>query len=96
MELVEPGVERYQDRSRTDIPCCSLIHDRCSGVDLDADTVALLREHKTRCEVVAVAGRVSVKSCPLFAQAKDCTRSWWPNWVTKRFAFALELAGVEQ
>ena len=38
---------------------------------------------------------VPVERCPLFAKATDVTRSWSPNWVTKRFAVALDQAGVE-
>jgi len=64
-------------------------------VDLDAETVALLRAHRQRCSTLAAARGAPVERCPLFAKATDVTRSWSPNWVTKRFAVALDQAGVE-
>ena len=63
-------------------------------VDLDAETVALLRTHREQCSERAAARGVPVAGCPLFSTA-DVMASWKPNWVTKRFAVALDQAGVE-
>ena len=63
-------------------------------VDLDAETVELLRTHREQCPKRAAARGVPVAGCPLFSTADVMT--WWkPNWVTKRFAVALGQAGVE-
>jgi len=63
-------------------------------VDLDLETVALLRTHREQCSERAAARGVPVAGCPLFSTA-DVMASWKPNWVTKRFAVALDQAGVE-
>jgi integrase len=65
-----------------------------NNVDLDAETVELLRIHREQCAERAAARGVRVEDCPLFAAA-DVTASWKPNWVTKRFGVALDHAGVE-
>ena len=63
-------------------------------VDLDLETVELLRTHWEQCSKRAAARGVPVAGCPLFSTA-DVMVSWKPNWVTKRFAVALDHAGVE-
>ncbi len=63
-------------------------------VDLDAETVELLRTHWEQCSKRASARGVPVAGCPLFSTA-DVMMSWKSNWVTKRFAVALDQAGVE-
>ncbi len=63
-------------------------------VDLDTETVELLRTHREQCSERAAARGVPVAGCPLFSTA-DVMVSWKPNWVTKRFAVALGQAGVE-
>ena len=55
----------------------------------------MLREHRDRSAERAETLGVSLGSCPLFPTAKQMTLPWKPNWVTKRFARALEQAGVE-
>lgn len=63
-------------------------------VDLDIETVELLRPHREQCSERAATRGVPVEGCPLFSTA-DVMTSWKPNWVTKRFAVALGQAGVE-
>lgn len=65
-----------------------------NSVDLDAETVELLLVHREQCAERAAARGVRVQDCPLFSTA-DVTKSWKPNWVTKRFGVALNHAGVE-
>ena len=65
-----------------------------NSVDLDAETVELLRVHREQCADRATARGVPVEDCPLFSTA-DVTKSWKPNWVTKRFGVALDRAGVD-
>lgn len=66
-----------------------------NSVDLDADTLELLAEHRRRCLPQAMADGVVVGECPVFARPDDVREPWRPNAVTKRFAVALEDAGVE-
>ena len=63
-------------------------------IDLDEDTIALLLEHHGRCRIAADARRLVVDQLPLFGKPSDMTRPWAPNWVTKKFAVALDYAGV--
>ena len=63
-------------------------------VDLDDDTMVLLCEHFERCTGAAGERALAVDRLPLFGKATDVTRPWAPNWVTKRFAVALDHAGV--
>lgn len=64
-------------------------------VDLDVETVELLRVHREQCAKGAAARGVPVQGCPLFSATSEVTASWKPNWVTKRFGVALDHAGVE-
>jgi integrase len=64
-------------------------------VDLDADTLTIFRAHHENAVERAVDTGLVVGSCPLFAQRHDASKPWKPNWVTKRFAVALDTAGVE-
>ena len=63
-------------------------------VDLDLETIELLRIHREHCADRATVRGVSVADCPLFPTADGLT-SWKPNWVTKRFTAALKRASVE-
>ena len=63
-------------------------------VDLDAATITILRAHHEHAVERAVDNGLVVGLCPLFAQRHDASKSWKPNWVTKRFAVALDTAGV--
>ena len=63
-------------------------------VDVDDDTMELVREHFERCTVAAGERGLVVESLPLFGKATDLTQPWAPNWVTKRFGVALDHAGV--
>jgi integrase len=64
-------------------------------IDLDDDTVTLLREHHNRCRVASDNRKLVVDHLPLFGKPSDMSRPWAPNWVTKRFAVALAYAGVD-
>ena len=63
-------------------------------VDLDDDTMVLLREHFELCTASAGERGLVVDRLPLFGKPSDMTQPWAPNWVTKRFAVALDHAGV--
>ena len=63
-------------------------------IDLDEDTIALLLAHHGRCCIAADERRLVVDQLPLFGKPSDMIRPWAPNWVTKRFAVALDYAGV--
>lgn len=65
-------------------------------IDIDADTLVMLREFRGQCVGAAAVHRVDVDLCPLFAQVSDVCRPWQPNWVTKRFAASLDSAGVDR
>ena len=63
-------------------------------IDLDDDTIALLLAHHGRCRIAADERRLVVDQLPLFGKPSDMIRPWAPNWVTKKFAVALDYAGV--
>ena len=63
-------------------------------IDLDDHTVTLLHEHHDRCRIAADDRRLVIGQVPLFGKPSDITRPWAPNWVTKKFAVALDYAGV--
>ena len=56
----------------------------------------LLGEHFDRCTVAAGKRGLVVDRLPLFGKPSDLSQPWVPNWVTKRFAVALDHAGVAQ
>ena len=63
-------------------------------LDLDAETLGLLRVHRNETERRAVQQGIATLDCPVFSKDFDVREPWKPNWASKRFWMALEEAGV--
>ena len=63
-------------------------------VDLDSDTLQVVREHSIEVRLRAAERGLVFGDCPVFAKEADVQERWKPNWASKRFRRAVEDAGV--
>jgi integrase len=68
---------------------------RTYRVELDAETLRVLREHRAAAEVRARSAGVELPTGTfVFSLRADGAKPWLPNWATKRFIAALRAAGL--